>query len=55
MFYSQFPLTKKGERGLRDAIFVVHVYLEAWFTAPVPTSAPRLLEFVEDLIQVLPL
>jgi len=42
IFCSQFPLTKKEEKGLRDAaVFVVHVYLKAWFTAPLPTSAPR--------------
>jgi len=42
MFCSQIPLTKKEEKGLREAaIFVVHVYLKAWFTSALPTSAPK--------------
>jgi len=42
MFYSQFPLTKNEEIGLRHAaMFVVHVYLKAWCTARLPTSAPK--------------
>jgi len=40
MFCSQFPLTKKEEKGLRDGrSFVVHVYLKAWFTTLQLTSS----------------
>jgi hypothetical protein len=40
MFRSQFSLTGREEKGLRDVcLFLITVYLEAWFTAPVAAAA----------------
>ena len=42
MFRSQFKLTAKEERGLCDlCVFVVRIYLKAWITAPLASSAPN--------------
>jgi hypothetical protein len=42
LFRSQFHLTSNELAGLtRFNVFVMNVYLEAWYTCPLPTSAPR--------------
>jgi hypothetical protein len=42
LFRSEFKLTKSEERGIRQmCLFAVIVYLKAWFSAPLPASAPR--------------
>ena len=41
MFRAQFKLTPAEERGLRDVcVFVVRVYLKAWFSSPQAVCAP---------------
>lgn len=41
LFQSQFQLTPREEKGLQDmCVFVVWIYLKAWFTAPLPAKAP---------------
>ena len=51
MFRSQFKLTKKEEKGLREVcLFSVVLYLKAWFSAPLAVSAPRNdLQLLQDL------
>ena len=40
-FKQQFKLTKQEQKGMEDVcFFIVLVYVKAWFTAPLPTSAP---------------
>lgn len=53
MFRSQFKLTSLEENGLREMCkFTVNLYLKAWFTAPLATSAPRNdLRLLNDLYQ----
>ena len=42
MFRGQFKLNKREEQGLRAiCIFVLSVYVKAWFTAPLAVSAPN--------------
>lgn len=42
MFRKQFHLTAREEKGLREiTVFVINIYFRAWFTAPLPLSAPR--------------
>ena len=42
MFRSQFTLTSKEKKGLRDiVIFTIRVYIKAWMTAPLAVSAPN--------------
>ena len=42
MFRSQFTLTAREEKGLRElCIFFARVYVKAWYTAPLPTAAPN--------------
>jgi len=42
IFRQQFQLTSKEAKGILDiCIFAVHIYVEAWFTAPSACSAPR--------------
>src|SRR5207244_2772563 len=42
LFRSQFKLTEREHLGLRRFnVFVMKVYLKAWFTCQCPTSAPR--------------
>ena len=39
---AQIQLTAHEERGMREvALFIVTVYLEAWFSSPIPTESPR--------------
>ena len=51
MFRSQFKLTKKEEKGLREVcLFSVVLYLKTWFSAPLAVSAPRNdLQLLQDL------
>lgn len=42
LFRAQIQLTAREERGMTEvALFVVTVYLEAWFASPIPTGTPR--------------
>ena len=42
LFKQQFQLTKREQKGIEDVcLFIVLVYVKAWFSAPLPTSAPR--------------
>ena len=42
MFRRQFSVTAREERGLLDVcLFVVLIYIQFWFTAPCPVSAPN--------------
>ncbi|KAG0707001.1 hypothetical protein GWK47_024234 [Chionoecetes opilio] len=42
LFRRQFRLTVREEPGLRDiCVFVVRLYLKAWFTAPLAAAAPN--------------
>lgn len=52
MFREQFHLTAREEKGLREiTVFVINVYLGAWFTAPLPVSAPRRdLDLLQKLV-----
>ena len=52
LFRSQFHLTAAELRGLREFnVFVLQVYLKAWFTCQSPMSAPRNdLELLRKLI-----
>jgi len=51
IFRSQFRLTPRELSSLRDFnVFVVRIYLKAWYTAPCPDTAPRTdLNLVKDL------
>ena len=51
MFQRQFRLTAREERGLKTiCIFTVQIYVNVWFTAGVPSSAPRTdLQLLKDL------
>jgi len=53
MFRSQFKLTAKEERGLRDlCVFAIRVYLKAWMTAPLAANAPyNDLNLLKTLLQ----
>lgn len=53
MFRAQSKLTVHEERGLRDiCIFLVRVYIRAWFTAPLAISSPNNdLAFFQLLVQ----
>ena len=53
LFRSQFKLTQREHTGLRRFnVFVMKVYLKAWFTCQCPTSAPRndlsMLRYIEE-------
>ena len=52
LFRSQFKLTAKEESGLSDiCIFVVRLYVKAWFTASNAAAAPANdLQFLKDLV-----
>lgn len=52
LFRLQFKLTAKEESGLSDiCIFVVRLYVKAWFTAPNAAAAPANdLQFLKDLV-----
>lgn len=42
LFRKQFKLTKTEEKGLRDiCIFLIRLYIKAWFTAPLAIKAPN--------------
>ena len=42
MFRNQFSLSAREAKGLKDfCMFAVSIYLKAWVTAPLPSSAPR--------------
>ena len=42
LFRSQFPLTEFELQGLRKFnVFVLRVYIKAWYTCQCPISAPR--------------
>ena len=51
MFKSQFKLTHREEKSLAAiCYFAVRIYVKAWYTAPVPTHAPRQdLELLKNL------
>lgn len=51
LFREQFKLTSKDETALADiCIFILEIYLEAWFTVPLAVRAPyHDLEFVKKL------
>lgn len=51
MFREQFKLTAREVTALREfCIFAVTVYIKSWFTAPLPSCAPRNdLELLKDL------
>lgn len=53
LFRAQFKLTAHEERGMREvSLFVVTVYLEAWFSSSIPTEAPRRdLDLMKRLIK----
>jgi hypothetical protein len=52
MFRSQFKLTAKEEAGLSDiCVFVIRLYIRAWFMAPNAAAAPSSdLQFLKDLV-----
>lgn len=52
LFRSQFKLTSKEETGLSDiCVFVVRLYIKAWFMAPNAAAAPACdLQFLKDLV-----
>ena len=52
MFRSQFHLTPREEKGLRDiCIFIVYLYVKVWITCPNAITAPATdLQFLKDLI-----
>lgn len=42
LFRNQFPLTANEIGGIRDICqFIVHLYVKAWFSAPLAASAPN--------------
>ncbi len=51
MFWGQFHLTKKEEKGLAQmCIFFARVYAKAWWEATFPTQAPQFnLELIKAL------
>ena len=51
LFRSQFRLTTTELEGMREFnIFVIKVYLKAWYTSPIPLEAPRNdLQLLNDL------
>jgi len=51
LFRDQFRLTAYENRGIRDVcVFIVRLYVKAWFTAPDAISAPRNdLDFLQNL------
>ena len=53
LFRAQIKLTAQEERGMREiSLFVVTVYLEAWFSSSIATEAPRRdLNLMKRLIQ----
>ena len=53
MFRGQFKLTIKEEKGLRNiCIFIVRIYVKAWFMAPNPiVSSNHDLHFLQLLDQ----
>ncbi|XP_044581530.1 uncharacterized protein LOC123263057 [Cotesia glomerata] len=53
LFREEFNLTKQEINGLRQVcIFLVKIYLKAWFTAPCTILAPHNdLIFMQDLIE----
>jgi len=52
LFRGQFSLTMREELGLRDVcVFLVSVYIQAWFTAPNAAGAPRNdLDLIQRLV-----
>ena len=52
LFRSQFLLTRTELKGLREFnIFVIKVYLKAWYTSSNPLEAPRNdLQLLNDLV-----
>lgn len=53
LFRASFELTPKEEQSLAEiCIFILDVYLEAWYTAPLATKAPSHdLEFIKKLYE----
>ena len=53
IFRSQFKLTAREERGLHEiCVFVVRLYIKAWFTAPLAASAANNdLLFMQQLVK----
>lgn len=53
MFQEQFKLRKQEFNGLRQiCIFLVVIYLKAWFIAPCSIKSPQQdLEFMQDLVE----
>lgn len=52
LYRDEFKLTAKEKKSITDlSIFIVRVYVEAWFTAPFPHKAPyHDLQFIKNLI-----
>lgn len=52
LFRSQFQLTSREERGLRDiCVFTARLYVKAWFTASQAAAAPgNDLQLIKDLV-----
>ena len=40
LFQEQIKLTAHEEQEMEMAFFVVTIYLEAWFSTPIPMEAP---------------
>jgi hypothetical protein len=53
LFRNQFSLTPREEKGLRDvSVFVVSLYVKAWYTAPLAACAPNNdLLFLQHLVK----
>lgn len=51
MFREQYPMTEEERLAVRDtSTFIVMLYFEAWFTAPVASAAPNHdLQFLKNL------
>ena len=52
LFRSQFHLSPREMTGIQELnVFVVRLYLKAWFTCTVPASAPRNdLQLIKNLV-----
>ncbi len=53
IFRSQFKLTQHELSGLHSInVFIVRIYIKAWYTCPSPSSAPRNdLQLLKDLVE----
>ena len=52
LFRSQFNLTSHELTGLRTfCVFIIRIYVKAWYTCPCPSMAPRNLQLLNDLVE----